>query len=316
MPSSSTTRSRPGTPVAEDYAAARNRLAHRVRTGVVAVEGADRAAFLQGQLTQDVRGLAPGESRLAAGLTAKGKLLYFGRLVAEADRLLLLVPASAAPGVAGHLAKYAAFQKASARDATADFLRIALYGPEASGPRLHGESTFVGTVRLPAEWDHAGELLAPEAARAAILEELSSAGSVPVSENTSEILRVEAGRPRWGQDATEANLAEEIGLQAAISATKGCYVGQEIVARMRTYGRVNRRLAGLRFPEGPVAAGTSYPDPGKPQLELARVTSSVVSPRFGAIGLGFVFRDVADGAALGSAGSPTPTAVVSALPFS
>ena len=308
MPSLSTTRSRPGTTVPEDYAAARNRLAHRVRTGVVAVEGADRAAFLQGQLTQDVRGLAPGESRLAAGLTAKGKLLYFGRLVAEADRLLLLVPASAAPGVAGHLAKYAAFQKASARDATAEFVRIALYGPEASG--------LVGTVRLPAEWDHAGELLAPEGARAAILEELSSAGSVPVSESTSEILRVEAGRPRWGQDATEANLAEEIGLQAAISATKGCYVGQEIVARMRTYGKVNRRLAGLRFPEGPVAAGTSYPDPGKPQLELARVTSSVVSPRFGAIGLGFVFRDVAEGAALGSAGSPTPTAVVSALPFS
>ena len=85
---------------------------------------------------------------------------------------------------------------------------------------------------------------------------------------------------------------------------------------MRTYGKVNRRLAGLRFPEGPVAAGTSYPDPEKPQLELARVTSTVVSPRFGAIGLGFVFRDVADGAALGSAGSPTPTAVVSALPFS
>ncbi len=110
------------------------------------------------------------------------------------------------------------------------------------------------TIRLPAEWDHAGELLAPEGARAAILEGLSRAGSVPVSENTSEILRVEAGRPRWGQDASEANLAEEVGLEAAISATKGCYVGQEIVARMRTYGKMNRRLAGLRFPGGPVGA--------------------------------------------------------------
>jgi tRNA-modifying protein YgfZ len=288
-------------------------LAHRERAGVVVVEGADRAAFLQGQLTQDVRGLAPGQSRLAAGLTAKGKLLYFGRLVAEADRFLLLVPASAAPGVAGHLAKYAAFQKASVRDATAEFVRVALYGPDAAGLALQSGAAPVGAVRLPAEWDHAGELLAPDGARAAILEELSRAGSVPVSESTSEILRVEAGRPRWGQDATEVNLAEEIGLEAAISATKGCYVGQEIVARMRTYGKVNRRLAGLRFPGGPVASGTSYPDPEKPQRELARVTSTVVSPRFGAIGLGFVFRDVADGAALGSAG---PTAVVSSLPFS
>ncbi|MET0619170.1 MAG: hypothetical protein ABW056_02770 [Thermoanaerobaculia bacterium] len=311
MPSSSTTRNSPGTAVPDDYAAARNRLAHRARAGVVVVEGPDRADFLQGQLTQDVRGLAPGQSRLAAGLTAKGKLLYFGRLVAEADRFLLLLPAQAAPGVAGHLARYAAFQKASARDATAEFVRVALYGPEAAG--LQNGAAPADTIRLPPEWDHAGELLAPEGARDAILEGLSRAGSVPVSENTSEILRVEAGRPRWGQDATEASLAGEVGLEAAISATKGCYVGQEIVARMRTYGKMNRRLAGLRFPGGPVAPGTSFPDPEKPQRELARVTSAVVSPRFGAIGLGFVFRDVAEGAELGSAG---PAAVVSALPFS
>jgi folate-binding protein YgfZ len=308
VPSSSTTGSSAAAP--QDYVAAREGLAHRLRPGVVAVEGEDRAAFLQGQLTQEVRGLAPGESRLAAGLTAKGKLLYFGRLVGEAERLLLLVPADAAPGIAGHLSKYAAFQKASARDATADYVRIALYGPKAAGAPIPP-----GATRLPPEWELAGEILAPEAARAGILASLAAAGSCAVPETTAEILRVEAGRPRLSRDATEANLAEEVGLEAALSATKGCYVGQEVVARLRTYGRVNRRLAGFRFPAGPVPAGTVFADPEKPERELARVTSSVVSPRVGPIGLGLAFRDLSEGSVL-PPGSAAPTAVVCGLPFS
>ena len=277
---------------------------------MIAVEGEDRESFLQGQLTQDVRGLSPGESRLAAGLSPKGKLLYFGRLLAEETRLLLLVRAGAAPGVAAHLGRYAAFQKAAVRDATPDYVRIALYGPDA--PKV---SLPEGAARLPAEWEHAGEILAAEALREAISERLDAAGSREVSEFTAEVLRVEGGRPRLLQDATEANLAEEVGLDGAISSTKGCYVGQEIVARLRTYGRANRRLAGFRFPEGPVPAGTVFPDPGKPSLELARVTSAVESPRFGSIGLGLAFRDVGEGAALTLPGRPAPAAIVCGLPF-
>lgn len=311
MPSSSTTRSNPGGSLHGDYAAAREGLAHRERPGVVAIEGEERAAFLQGQLTQDVRGLEPGQARPAAGLTSKGKLLYFGRLVAESGRLLLLVPAHAAARVAAHLAKYAAFQKAVVRDATADYLRIGLYGP-----RAEALATPPGGTRLPGEWELAGEILAPGSARAAILAGLAAAGSSAVSEPTAEVLRVEAGRPRLSRDATEENLAAEVGLEGAISTTKGCYVGQEVVARMRTYGRVNRRLAGFRFPSGPLPAGTTFPDPEKPQRELARVTSSVVSPRFGPIGLGFVFRDVAEGAGLVPPEGSAPAAIVCGLPFS
>ncbi len=311
MPNSSTTRSSAGSPFPGDYAAAREGLAHRERPGVVAIEGEDRAAFLQGQLTQDVRGLEPGQARPAAGLTSKGKLLYFGRLVAESERLLLLVPAHAAAGVVAHLARYAAFQKANVRDATADYLRIGLYGP-----RAEALATPPGGTRLPGEWELAGEILAPASARAAILESLAAAGSSTVSEPTAEVLRVEAGRPRLSQDATEANLAEEVGLEAGDLGTKGCYVGQEIVARMKTYGQLNRRLAGFRFPSGAVLAGTTFPDPEKPQRELARVTSSVVSPRFGPIGLGFVFRDVVEGAGLVPLEGSAPVAVVCGLPFS
>jgi folate-binding protein YgfZ len=277
----------------------------------VVIEGEDRAAFLQGQLTQDVRGLEPGNARPAAGLTSKGKLLYFGRLAAEAERLLLLVPAVAAPAVVAHLAKYAAFQKVAVRDASAEYVRMALYGPRAGAIMAPS-----GGMRLPGEWDLAGEIVAPNAARRALSEALAAAGSRALSDETAEVLRVEAGRPRLSVDATEANLAEEVGLGAAISSTKGCYVGQEIVARMRTYGRANRRLTGFRFPAGPLPSGASFPDAEKPQLELGRVTSSVVSPRFGAIGLGFAFRDVADGARLSLPGDPRTAAIVSGLPFS
>jgi folate-binding protein YgfZ len=294
-----------------DYAAAIARLGHRFRApGVLAVEGPDREGFLQGQLTQDVRGLAPGQSRPMAGLTPKGKLLYFGRLAAQADRLILLVPAADRAAIAGHLGKYAVFQKVSVSDVSDEFVLLGLYGP-ASGQIQPTE----GALALPADGELAAGLLAPAAHRAALEDLLERAGSTAVSHDSAEILRVEAGRPRFGTDADETNLPDEVGLPSAISTTKGCYVGQEIVARLRTYGRVNRRLVGFRFPEEPVAAGTVFPDPGKENLELGRVTSSVVSPRFGPIGLGFAFRDVAEGGMLRLPADPGRCAVVAALPF-
>ena len=114
-------------------------------------------------------------------------------------------------------------------------------------------------------------------------------------------------------DATEANVPDEVHLQAAISTTKGCYVGQEIVARLRTYGRVSRRLVGFRFSQRPLEPGTVFPDPEKPGRELGHVTSAAVSPRFGPIGLGFAARDVAEGAALATPGGGATTVV--RLPF-
>jgi folate-binding protein YgfZ len=112
------------------------------------------------------------------------------------------------------------------------------------------------------------------------------------------------------------NLPDEVGMDDAISPTKGCYVGQEVVARLRTYGRVNRRLVSFRFPEGPIAAGDSLrlPDEEKPsKVSAGRVTSSVHSPRFGAIGLGYAFRDVAPGARLVSDTNSALSAIVEKL---
>jgi folate-binding protein YgfZ len=302
-------------PAAPDDLAAREALAHRVRAlGVLAIEGPDRVEFLQGQLTQDVRGLGPGTDRArpAAGLTPKGKLIYFGRVSNDGGRLLLLVPAGARAQVAAHLSKYAAFQKATVRDATEEHVVLGLYGPRAAAL----VSAFPDSA-LPPEGEFAAELFGPRERLAEWERALREAGSRAVSDATAEILRVEAGRARLGKDASDANLPEEVGLSAAISPTKGCYVGQEVVARLRTYGRVNRRLVGFRFPGAPVPEGTAFLNPEKPgsSQELGRVTSAVVSPRFGAIGLGLAFRDVPEGGTLADPARPEIRAIVAALPF-
>ena len=295
----------------DDYAAALFALGHRFRdAGVLAVEGPDREAFLQGQLTQDTRSLAPGQSRPMAGLTPKGKLLYFGRLASFAEQLLLIVAASARAAVVEHLRKYAVFQKVSVTDRSDELLLLGLYGPgacELAGPD--------GSLALPADGEFAAGLLVPAGTRATVEAGLARAGSIPVSADAGEILRVEAGRPRFGVESDSNSLPDELGLQAAISTTKGCYVGQEIVARLRTYGRVNRRLVGFRFPEETVPAGTVFSDPAKESLELGRVTSAVLSPRYGPVGLGLAFRDVAEGDALRLADAPARCAVVAPLPF-
>lgn len=274
----------------------------------MAVEGPDREAFLQGQLTQDVRGLSPGESRLAAGLTPKGKVLYFGRLLGAGERILLLLPRDAVPGVLAHLSKYAAFQKVGVRDASGDFVLADLYGPAAAALPLPADSW-----RLPAWGELAGGILAPVAARPELEEVLTAAGSAPVPDEIAEALRIEAGRPRLGADATEANLPDEVGLEDAISRTKGCYVGQEIVARRKTYGKPTRRLVGLRFEGGLLAAGTELAAASRPDRPVASVTSAAVSARLGPIGLGIASYDAPDGARLSSPSGGS--AVVEPLPF-
>ena len=275
---------------------------------MLAVAGVDRETFLQGQLTQDARALRDGAARPMAGLTARGKLLYFGWLVGERDRALLLVPAAALETARAHLARFAVFQKASVDDATDRYAVWALYGPAAPALTLPE-----GAILLPAEGELSGSVLTPASDEALVYAALAEAGSRELPDREADVLRIEAGRPRFGVDADSANLPDEVGLQDAISTDKGCYVGQEVVARLRTYGKVSRRLVGFRFAGGPLPAGTVFPDPDKPGHELGRVTSSAASPRFGPIGLGFASRSVDDGAALVAPGGVS--AVVTRLPF-
>jgi folate-binding protein YgfZ len=302
--------------VSEAERAARVGLAHRVReAAILDVAGPDRESFLQGQLTQDVRGLAPGEARPSAALTPKGKLLFAGRLVGLPEELRLLLPSDSRFPALEHLRKFGAFQKVAVTDRSDEIRRIGLYGPGAAAfpavpdvQRLSGESEF------------AGEILAPAGRLAETLAALERAGSIAIDEVTAEVLRIEAGRPRFGTDIDGSLLPDEAGLEAAVNATKGCYVGQEVVARRRTYGRRNRRLVGFRFPGGLVPAGGRLRLPGTPprapgRVEDGRVTSAAFSPVFGSIGLGFAFHDIGEGDALIAAEEPHRPAIVAGLPF-
>ena len=273
------------------------------------MEGRDREPFLQGQITQDVRGLAGAPGRPFAGLTPKGKLLYVGRVLALPDRFLLILegPGGAA---AAHLARFAAFQTVTVRDATADYVLRTLYGPGSENVAAPESA-----IRLPARGETSAEILAPADSRNALDAALAAAGSRPLSLEETEALRVEAGRALFGRDADESCLPDEAGLQEAVARDKGCYVGQEVVARLRNQGKAARRLVGFRFPGEAVPAGTAFEDPGKPGRILARVTSAVSSPRFGPIGLGLAARGVPEGAALSAPEAPERVAVVAALPF-
>jgi folate-binding protein YgfZ len=208
------------------------------------------------------------------------------------------------------LAKYAVFQKVSVRDVTEEHVELGLYGPRSLAFDIPP-----GTVPFPAEGEFAASLLAPRELADELTRVLESAGSRSVSNETAEILRVESGRPLLGKDTDETNLPDEVGLAGAISTTKGCYVGQEVVARLRTYGRVNRRLVGFRFPAAAVPEGTGFPNPEKPGHELARVSSAVHSPRFGAIGLGLAFREIPEGGTLANPAHPERVAILAPIPF-
>jgi folate-binding protein YgfZ len=294
------------------YSAAREGLAHRIRPAeVVDVAGEERVAYLQGQLTQEMRNLAPGETREAAGLTPKGKLLFVARALGLPDRIRLLLPEGLRTPVFEHLRKYAVFTKVAIEDRSDEFLRVGLYGPGAASAIFPED-----VARLPGLGEFSAELLLPAAMRGEVERILEVSGSHPVPAETAEILRVEAARPRFGSDMDATNLPDEVGLATAISTTKGCYVGQEVVARLRTYGRVNRRLVRFRFSGSAIEPGTVLrrPEDEVPaRIEAGRVTSSALSPALGPIGLGFAFRDVAHGDRLLSAGDSGDSAIVSDL---
>lgn len=267
--------------------------------------------------------LAPGDTRPVAGLTSKGKLLFVARAVGLPDRIRLFAPAVLRTSLLEHLRKYVLSSRVAIEDRSDDFVRVGLYGPGASGVRLPMDGFLI-----PGEGEFAAEVVAPTARHDEVDALLEAAGSEALTDAAAEVLRVEAGRPRFGADMDGSNLPDEVGMSDAISNSKGCYVGQEVVARLRTYGRVNRRLVGFRFPEGTIAPGTSLArteeGTDRARTEAGRVTSAVFSPAFGPIGLGYAFRDVPTGATLvpvspeGCLEPPPPPderAIVTALPF-
>ena len=291
------------------------------RGGRLAFTGEDAAAFLEGQVTNAVTSLAAGEGCYAALLTNKGKMLGDLRLLRTADGVLLDCERVGLQPVFDALRRAMVGWRVELHKRTLESAHLALVGPHArevagaaaeglgAAEHAHRAATIAGTpVRLVVT-DLGLDVLTEARDAAGVRAALQGAGAVEVGEDAAEVVRVESGRPRYGVDLDDSVIPQEAGLNArAVSFTKGCYVGQETVARLHYKGKPNRHLRGLRL-SAPAPAGTPLL---LGEREVGRLTSSVRSPRLGPIGLAIVRREAGPGATL-SAGEVT--AEVVELPF-
>ncbi|MDP3703077.1 MAG: aminomethyltransferase family protein [Candidatus Omnitrophota bacterium] len=276
---------------------------------LIEVRGKDRASFLHNLLSNDIKRLAPGHGCQAALLTASAKLLAELLVVADADALWLLCDANRAPMVLQTLEQYRFSEEVALTNHERHHAVLALQGPRT----LERLSTLLGARSdLQHPGDHVvcsfhdvplriirhtltGEAgafcLCPAEHAGRVWTQLArQKGATLVGWEALNTARIEAGIPWYGIDMDDSALLPETGLEAQLaSETKGCYVGQEIVARMQTYGSASRKLMGLRFD------GEQVPGPGdaleQNGKEAGKVTSACFSPAMKQpIGLGWVKR--------------------------
>lgn len=280
-------------------AGARAPLAVAGSCELVWVEGPDAAGFLQGLLTNDVAALEAGGSCPALVLDSKGHIRGAMRVVRTGPEAFTLVAAPADGEMLVTLLDEYHFSEDVDIIGPEAFAAVTVMGPVVE-PIAGADLVLRGEV--PGTTDVIG--VDPAAILAAV-------GGAAGSRDELEIRRIEAGVPRVGVDVGSANLVQEAGLEAtSVSFEKGCYLGQETVARVAYRGRVNRRLRGLSLP-GPVAPGASVRLAGR---EVGVVTSSAVSPRFGAIALAMIRSEAGVGEPVEVEGL-AETAVVVDLPF-
>jgi tRNA-modifying protein YgfZ len=309
-----------------------------LRTGAVAIDRSQRgrwrlsgpkaAETLTGLVTTDVLALAAGHGQYAAMLTPKGKIIADIAIYRTDDALLIDVPSRAAAGFADTIKKYVNPRVTPYADETATTSDVGAYGVRAAhivaqavgAPAeslmalpAHGsvvvESLLV--VRVPTLGLDGFAVLAPSTERDAIWQRLLAAGAVAGSTGVWDVARVENGSPEWGVDIDETTIPQEAGFDelGAISYTKGCYTGQETVARIHFRGHVNRHLRGLRMANDAPPAATLVDASGKP---VGDVRSTVRSPRLGPIALAMVRREIEVGATILAGDMPV---TVTALPF-
>jgi folate-binding protein YgfZ len=298
-------------------------LLDRSERGKLALTGGDAKSFLAGQVTNDIEGLTGGAGCYAAFLTHKGKMLGDLRVLAvdePAPELLLDTERPTLQALFDMIRRFKIGYDVELHKRTLQRGLLSLVGP--------GARAVAGADDLPVEehahragsiGDRPVRLVATdvgvdvlcdaddtEAVRGALLH----AGATPVSEAAAEIVRVERGRPRYGAELDDATIPQEAGLnERAVSFTKGCYVGQETVARLFYRGKPNRHLRGLRLSE-PAPAGAEL---RLGERVVGHLASSLVSPLHGPIALALVRREAAVGDTVAVEGGAT--AEVVELPF-
>jgi tRNA-modifying protein YgfZ len=337
VPASETTAPAPTTPPSAEYRAlteARG-LIDRSERGKLALIGPGAVEFLDGQVTNAIAALRPGDGCYAAFLTHKGKMLGDLRVLAVGEQgadapleLLLDTERMALQALFDMIRRFKVGYELELSKRTLESNLFSLVGPGADSileravaeePSLpdteyaHRSTRIAGlTVRLIRTAQPAGvDVLCDAADGDAVQGALIEAGAQPVSEAAGEIVRVEHGRPRYGIDLDDTVIPQEAGLnERAVSFTKGCYVGQETVARLHYRGKPNRHLRGLRL-SGPAASGAEL---RLGERTVGHVSSAVISPELGPIALALVRREAEPGEFV-SVGEHGVTAEIAELPF-
>jgi tRNA-modifying protein YgfZ len=309
-------------------------LLDRSERGKLALTGAGAVEFLNGQVTNELADLSPGAGRYAAFLTNKGKMLGDLRILAvgedsgPVEELLLDTERVALQALFDLIRRYKIGYEVELHKRTVECALLSLIGPagrataeealDSPGATLpetehaHAPAGIGGRpVRLIAGEEGGLDVLCEAPDRAAVRAALLAAGAREVDEAAVEIVRVERGRPRYGVDIDAGTIPQEAGLnERAVSFTKGCYMGQETVARLYYRGKPNRHLRGLRL-SGPACGGEELRLGERP---VGRLSSVVLSPALGFIALALVRREANPGATV-TVGDDGATAEVVALPF-
>jgi folate-binding protein YgfZ len=303
-------------------------LLDRSERGKLALTGADAVEFLNGQVTNELAELRGGEGRYAAFLTHKGRMLGDLRVLAVGaapgappEELLLDTERVALQGLFDMVRRFKVGYRVELHKRTLERALLSLIGPrseqiagaEALARAEHSNASVQvdGVPALAVRTDVGIDLLCESAAKDALAEALRARGAEPVALAAAECLRIERGVPRYGVDLDESVIPQEAGLnERAVSFTKGCYVGQETVARLFYKGKPNRHLRGLRL-ASPAQHGE--------QLQLGeravgQLGSSAVSPSMGPIALALVRREAEPGAKL-RVGEDGNSAQLVELPF-
>jgi tRNA-modifying protein YgfZ len=288
--------------------------------GWINVAGADAAEYLQGQLTNDIEALAPGSGAYSALLDRKGRMQADMRVLSlSGDEILIETEPEARDACARHLTMYSVGREVTVTSLAETMALISVAGPAAASlsglPPLGGENDHafgelgglpVRVVRTASGLD----LIASPEHGEGLERALEERGVAPVSGDALEILRVEGGRPRFGREMTQETIPQEAGINdRAVSFTKGCYIGQETVARLHYKGKPNRHLRGLRL-SGPAESGAVV---SLGERDLGRIGTAVLSPAHGPIALAILRREAEPGDEVSVAGDLS--AEVVDLPF-
>jgi folate-binding protein YgfZ len=295
-------------------------LVDRSDRGKLISVGAETAEYLQGQLTNDVEALEPGEGQYSALLDRKGRMQGDLRLLRlETDRFWIDTEFVALAAVARHLEMYKIGRDVEIADAGEAWAILSVLGPATEsvlgaplGPEHSHGLLAIGGVEVRAVATDAGaDLIIPAGEAAAVRETLAESGVPEAGIEAAEILRVEAGRPRFGAEMGTETIPQEAGInERAVSFTKGCYIGQETVARLHYKGKPNRHLRGLRL-SAPAGRGDAI---RLGERELGRVGTAVLSPAHGPIALAVVRREAEPGSKV-EVGDAGVTAEVVEVPF-